>query len=76
MADEAAFSPLRIKLHTLRGAAASIGAMRLCSTIEAVEAVGDDTAGMTTALAYFANAAAVTLAELKARKAPRLQKRG
>ncbi|MDP3676355.1 MAG: MASE1 domain-containing protein [Novosphingobium sp.] len=64
LGEGASFAALRAELHSLRGAAASIGAVRLAAAIETAEAIGERPAELRVALAVFAEAADDTLAEI------------
>ena len=67
LANAAATAPLRAELHALRGAAASIGAVRLTAAIEAMEEA-ENPAEVTAATPAFARAAEATSAEIAARQ--------
>ena len=67
LAEAAATAPLHAELHTLRGAAASIGAMRLSTAIEAMEAAGDP-GEVAAATQAFVRAVEATSNEIGSRK--------
>ena len=67
LAEAAATAPLRAELHTLRGAAASIGAIRLTAAIEAMEDAGDP-AEVVAATPAFVRAVEATSNEIVSRK--------
>ena len=67
LAEDDATAPLHAVLHTLRGAAASIGAVRLTAAIQAMEDARDP-AEVAAATPAFASAAQATSNEIMARK--------
>ena len=67
LAKSAATAPLHAELHTLRGAAASIGAMRLTAAIEAMEDAGAP-AEVAAATPAFVRAVEATSSEIVSRK--------
>ena len=75
LADLAATLPLKAELHALRGAAASVGAVRLSAAIKSMEDSGDSAGSAARTLA-FTRAAEATLNEIASRKIVATRKLG